>query len=576
MEIVFNKLYLKNLQTTSIKEILVLYTLSSKMCEELKLIMSSKKSLAEELNFKEVDSVIKTFEDCLNSIEYRYIDKLSITVKDNYLYISNTYNSFVASAIAKGVKFDGKKNNNKLTDFEEFKKKLNEDIIVRFDDKEDFTSVEGGDLAILVELIQKIFVNELNFNKGVDVSKINFEKTKSIEKIEFPKNIENSILKIENIINSAKRKLDACDYEFLQNVNIVVDKLFDISRSNGIYLNKTLKMERLTNNFKRFEVRYQKLSDVITKNQSNINQLNLKYKKYVKELIKVKSEIEVVKERINQLRDEIEKTQNQDEKYKSTIVIDNLTLKVHDLQYKRSINKILETALDNKIDCFNTLNDALVIDIENKIQQENKIINNFKTFLPVNSEIEKYKKINIKIDNQINDILNFVKDKRNDVTTKFDKFSYKILLEFFKSIKDLVSGFVGFFYKNSCANCLFNLPFLIRNKNNIKTQIVNNEKDKYIEVSEEKFILEKKEKFEEKNRQLLKTCSIFRQYLNNLLIDFSGKIETIKELEYNNLINFLTNLKTEISLLKENYIDLNNNFNDKVSVMQDLLLFYVK
>ena len=110
MEIVFNKLYLKNLQTTSIKEILVLYTLSSKMCEELKLIMSSKKSLAEELNFKEVDSVIKTFEDCLNSIEYRYIDKLSITVKDNYLYISNTYNSFVASAISKGVHFDGKKN----------------------------------------------------------------------------------------------------------------------------------------------------------------------------------------------------------------------------------------------------------------------------------------------------------------------------------------------------------------------------------------------------------------------------------------------------------------------------------
>ena len=576
MEIVFNKLYLKNLQTTTIKEILVLYSLSAKMCEELKLIMSSKKSLVDELNFKEVDSVIKTFEDCLNSIEYRYIDKLSITLKDNYLYISNTYNSFIASAIAKGVKFDGKRNNIKLTDFEEFKKKLNEDIVVKFDDKEDFASVEGGDLAIIVDLIQKIFVNELNFSKGADLSKINFEKTKSIEKIEFPKNIVNSISKIENVIDSVKRKLDACDYEFLQNVNIAVDKLFDISRSNGIYLNKALKMEKLTNNFKRFEVRYQKLSDVITKNQSNINQLNLKYKKYVKELGKVKSEIEVVKDRINQLREEVEKTQNQDEKYKSTITIDNLTLKVHDLQYKRSLNKILETALDNKIDYFNTLNDALVIDVENKIQQENKIIYNFKTFLPVNSEIEKYKKINIKIDNQINDITRFVKDRKNDVTTKFDKYAYKMLLDFFKSIKDLVSGFAGFFYKNSCANCLFNLPFLIRNKNNIKTQFVSNEDDKYLEVSEEKFILEKKEKFEEKNRQLLKICNIFRQYLNNLLLDFSGKIEVVKELEYNNLVNYLTNLKAEISLLKENYIDLNNNFNDKVRIMQDLLLFYVK
>ena len=68
MEIVFNKLYLKNLQTTTIKEILVLYSLSAKMCEELKLIMSSEKSLVDELNFKEVDSVIKTFEYCLNSI----------------------------------------------------------------------------------------------------------------------------------------------------------------------------------------------------------------------------------------------------------------------------------------------------------------------------------------------------------------------------------------------------------------------------------------------------------------------------------------------------------------------------
>jgi len=576
MEIVFNKLYLKNLQTTSIKEILVLYMLSSKMCEELEIIMSSKKGLAEELSFTETESVIKTFKDCLNSIEYRYIDKLSITIKDNYLCVSNTYNSFVASAISKGVKFDGKRNNIKLTDFEEFKNKLNEDIVVRFDEKEDFTSVEGGNLAVIVDLIQKIFINELNFNKGVDVYKINFEKTKSIEKIEFPKNIENSISKIEKLINSVKRRLDACDFEFLQNVNIVVDKLFDISRSNGIYLNKTLKMERLTNNFKRFEVRYQKLSDVITKNQSNINQLNLKYKKYVKELGKVKSEIEVVKERINQLRDEIEKTQNQDEKYKSTITIDNLTLKVHDLQYKRSINKILETALDNKIDYFNTLNDALVIDIENKIQKENKIIYNFKTFLPVNSEIEKFKKINIKIDNQIKDITEFVRDAKNDVTTKYDKYSYKILIEFFKSIKDLVSGFVGFFYKNACANCLFNLPFLIRNKNNIKEEVVNNDANEYIEVSEEKFILEKKEKFEEKNKQLLKTCSSFRQYLNNFLVDFSGKIETIKELEYSNLINYLTNLKTEISLLKENYIDLNNNFNDKISIMQDLLLFYVK
>ena len=91
-----------------------------------------------------------------------------------------------------------------------------------------------------------------------------------------------------------------------------------------------------------------------------------------------------------------------------------------------------------------------------------------------------------------------------------------------------------------------------------------------------KLIFEKKEKFEEKNRQLLKICNIFRQYLNNLLLDFSGKIEVVKELEYNNLVNYLTNLKAEISLLKENYIDLNNNFNDKVRIMQDLLLFYVK
>lgn len=574
MEIKFCKTYLKNIQPNQIKETLVQYVLSVKMCEELEFIMNSKKDLAEVLNYKEIESGINAFRDCLNAIEYRYIEKINITIKDNYLYLKSTYNSFIASAIAKGVKFGETKNSIKLTDFDQLKENINSDVVVKFEDKEDFSEIENNEMLLNIsKLIQNIMINELNFNKGIDVFKLNNHK--SIDKIAFPQNIQTSIIKVEEIMNNVKKKLEACDIEFLQNVNIVIDKLFDISRSDSVYLSKSLKMEKLTNNFHGFEVKYQRLSDIITKNQTNINQLNLKYKKYVKDLNKVKSEIEVVKERINQISDEIENSKNADEKYNLTITTDDLNNKLQDLQYTRSINKILDVALENKIDYFNTLNDALVIDIDNKIQQENKIVYNFKTFLPANSEIEKYKKLNLKIDNHILDITNFIKERKNDVTTKYDKLAYKILKEAFIVIKDLVNGFISFLYKNACANCLFNLPFLIRNKFVIKNESTDLS-DKYLEVSEEKFFIEKKEKFEEKNRELLKICGKFKQYVSNMIIESYGNIEEIKELEYTNLVNHLTNLKSEVGILKDNYLDLNNSFNEKIMVMQDLLMFYIK
>lgn len=444
----FENLSKINVSNAQLKEMIVQFLLISKICSKLNQIPPCiKTKISKILDFNEIEKTCKQM--CIfDDVFIIDIQSLEEVLKNNVTILEMLCSDFVLACEQKNIKSTisktGDKGKDELIDFKELLMDIDKSIeigagSINFLNIKDFEQIE-----YICNYIQKLILNQMGF-ETLKMSE-NFWDLSSDVFSQIPE-INENLFKVSKNLNYINIKSEKLDVQFLRIIRNMIDRKFIISKNNKKLEAKISQSNKQLKQLIILIKKQDKLLNFSIKNRSFVNNILLHHKKYCNYLIKYTHEIEQVKNRINELSNEVQSVKNSEEKYATTISLDDLKIKLVKMEHKYKLDKLNLQALEAEIKTRIKTSDSLLKGVEYRKRKLNEIKFSFLEFLPPVVVDKKYARFNAKLQNLISYIKETLKKRKNEIK-KEDILIYKFIIKSTRALIDLNWGFKGLCYKH--------------------------------------------------------------------------------------------------------------------------------